>query len=653
MDDMLEQFLVEGRDLVAQASSDLARLSQDPGDRQAIDSAFRAIHTLKGSVTVFALLPAERVLHAAEDILDRARKKALALDGEAIAGLLACIDQTDRWIDDMERGGVLPPQALEDGERIVARLPSLGSAPAIAAASQPTRAGSGPEEEWLDGLRHREGPAIARVGGILTAFRYVPDADCFFRGEDPLVAIDGVPDVIALSMLPGDGQWPDAQSLEPFSCFSLFEGVSMAPEDDVRAAFRLGTGVLSIAVFAANEVQEAQEEGAGSAKPSARILRVQAERLDGLAEGLGDLVVAINGLAPIAAELAARDPRLAARLRGLHGAIERAADRMRRDLATVRLVPLESTVRRLPRIAREVAENLGKKVRLSMTGAALEVDKQIAEGLFEPLLHLLRNAIDHGIEAPDARRAAGKEAEGEVDLWFERQGDRVVANLRDDGAGMSAARIRQAAVDRGMVSVEAANALDDEQALGLIFQPGFTTASAVSQVSGRGVGMDAVRAAVEILRGTIAVRSTPGSGTTFRIDVPANALTTSLLVVSVAEERYGISLDQVVETVRLDRRSLRPLGSGIACVMRDRTIPVLDLAALLDAKARPGPHARLVITSLQGEPVALEVDGFDERIDTVVRPPRGMLASMRGVMGSAVTADGGVLIVLDIPELVA
>ncbi len=646
MDDMLEQFLLEGRDLVAQASSDFALLSRDRNDRSAIDSAFRAIHTLKGSVTVFALLPAERVLHAAEDILERARRTGEGLEPQAIAGLVACIDQTDRWIDAMERDGVLPPDALEVGDRTIATLPvTAGARPDAVAPSTP----SAPVEDWLERLRHRESKAITRVGGTLTAFRYIPDEDCFFRGEDPLVSIEGVPDLIALSMEPHDGQWPDAQSLEPFSCFSYFEGLSTASEAEVRAAFRLASGTLKTAVFAAIDDEDETE----SARPVARVLRVPAERLDGLAEGLGDLIVAINGLAPAIAEVAARDPALAARLRGSHGAIERAADRMHRDLAAVRLVPLESSLRRLPRLAREIADNLGKKVRLTITGAAMEVDKQIAEGMFEPLLHLVRNAIDHGVEAPDARLAAGKDAEGRVELSFQRQGDRVVAILRDDGAGMSAARIRQAAIERDILSAEAAHALGGDQVLALIFQAGFTTARSVSQVSGRGVGMDAVRVAVDAMRGAITVESAAGSGTTFRIEVPANALTTALLVVSVAEERYGISLDQVVETVRMKRSSLLPVGSGVACVMRERTIPVLDLATLIDTKARPGPDARLVITSLQGGPVALEVDGFAERIDTVVRPPRGMLASMRGVMGSAVTADGGVLIVLDIAELAA
>jgi len=281
------------------------------------------------------------------------------------------------------------------------------------------------------------------------------------------------------------------------------------------------------------------------------------------------------------------------------------------------------------------------------------VDKQIADGLFEPLLHLVRNAVDHGIEAPDARREAGKDERGRIALGFRREGDRIAVTLSDDGAGMDPDRIRRTAVERGLLTPEAADAFDDGHALRLIFRPGFSTTVAVSQVSGRGVGMDIVQNAVEAMRGTIAVESWHGRGTNFHINLPVSALTTPLLVVEVAQERYGLALEQVVETVRIDRSALLPVGGGVACVLRDRTIPVLHLGSLLETEPCDGLHARLVITRIRDEAVALQVDGFGERIDAVLRPPGRMLAAMRGIMGSALTPEGDVLVVLDIPELVA
>ncbi|HUD27598.1 MAG TPA: chemotaxis protein CheA [Novosphingobium sp.] len=641
MDELLEQFLIEGRELVAQAGKDLSALARDPRDAAAIDSAFRAIHTLKGSFGVFALAPAERLLHAAEDMLDRARRDAGVLDGGTVAALVACLDQTDRWIDDMERSGALP----DDAERV-----STASTALLKPAASPAKAGAEPSRpaEWVEALKTREADLIAQAGAALVVFRYAPDAECFFRGEDPLVVAEAVPGLLALAVLPTGGDWPGAEELEPFSCFSVLEGLSTSSLEEVQAAFRMQPDQVQLARIEPTAAEKAPGEARGDAT-----LRVDAARLDALADGLGDLIVAINALAPLAAEAQQVDRALAARIRAAQAGIEGVTAKLHRNLAAVRMVPLEPVLRRLPRMAREIAETLGKRVSLSISGEGIEVDKQVADGLFEPLLHLLRNALDHGIESPDDRAAAGKPPEGAVSLSFRRDGDRITATLRDDGAGMDPGRIRQAAVARGLLAADAAAALSEAAALQLIFLPGFSTAGTVTEVSGRGVGMDAVRAAVEKLRGTIEIDSARAQGTAFHIHLPVNALTTRLLVVEVAGERYGVALDQVVETVRVDRAALLPVGTGLACVLRDRTVPVLDLAELLDAQAVQGDHAKLVVTRSRGEPVALRVDAFAERIDTVLRPPGGLLASARGVIGSALMGDGGVLLVLDLPELAA
>ncbi|MCE7798162.1 chemotaxis protein CheA [Sphingobium sufflavum] len=641
MDELLEQFLIEGRELVAQGGNDLAALAHDPQDAAAIDSAFRAFHTLKGSVALFAMQPAERLLHAAEDILERARKGANPLDGDAVTALLACLDQTDRWIDDMERQGALPGDAQGVSERIAALL--------TATPCEDTPAAPTPDDpaDWIATLMVREASAIAQANAPLTAFRYTPDPACFFRGEDPLSVVEAVPDMVALAILPVDGAWPASKAIEAFSCFSILEGLSAASLDVVRAAFRLQPDQVQFAPIAPVEAVRQASESHGES----RMLRVDSARLDAMADGLGDLIVAINSLTPLADTAQQQDRALALTIRSVQASIERAAGKLHRDLSAVRMVPLAPALRRLPRIARETADSLGKAVTLTITGETLEVDKQIADGLFEPLLHLLRNAIDHGLETPDQRRAVGKDRDGSISLSFQRSGDTVIATLSDDGAGIDPHRVRQTAIARGLITQEAAAALSDAAALRLILLPGFSTAATLTEVSGRGVGMDAVQAAVARLRGTVEIESIIGKGTRFSLHLPANALTTRLLVVEVGPERYGVSLDQVLETVRVDRAALMPVGGGLACVLRDRTIPLLDLAALLHLRGVEGPYAKLLITQSSGERVALRVDGFGERIDTVVRPATGVLASARGVIGSALLGDGSVLLVLDLPEL--
>ncbi|MEJ5979342.1 chemotaxis protein CheW [Novosphingobium sp. PS1R-30] len=647
MDELLEQFLIESRDLIAAASRDFASLARNPHGTGSIDSAFRAIHTLKGSVAIFDMGPAEQVLHAAEDILERARKGTAELDEATVASLVACLDQVDRWVDEIEKAGALLPQASDLAGQLVSGLteasPSTPAAGPIAEAAN---------ETWVADLLAREAAALAGPNQALTAFRYTPDADSFFRGDDPLAVVAAVPDLLSLAILPVQGKWPVAADFEPFVCLSVLEGISAAPRDRVAAAFRLMPDQVAFAVLDQSSEQTIGQNTEHEVRGN-RILRVDSERVDALGDALGELLVALNGVAPLADHAATFDRSLAGKIRSVQADLERAASDLRTSVNAVRAVRLEPTLRRVPRLVREIAESLGKTVHFEITGQDIEIDKQIADGLFEPLLHLVRNAIDHGIECGNEREACGKPMVGRVSLDFHREGDAVLALLRDDGAGMDPERIRKVASERGVLSPEAAEALSDAAAIRLIFAPGFSTAETVTELSGRGVGMNAVETAVEALRGTIGVESALGAGTTITMRFPANALTQRLLVIEAGGERYGISLDQIVETVGVDNDRLLPVGSGFACVLHGRTVPVLSLAGLLGGRDRDQAIAKLVVTRSGGEAVALRVDGFGERIDTLVRRPTGMLSSVPGVTGSALLADGGVLLVLDLPELAA
>ena len=648
MDELLAQFLIEGRDLVAEASRDFSLLARDAGNAEALDSAFRAIHTLKGSVAIFDMAPAEQILHAAEDVLDRARKAVIFLAPATIDGLVACLDKVDRWIDHMEESGKLPTGAAQEAAEVLALIEGKDRATGIAVAEDD------PDDhaDWLPALLDRHSDVIDDAGDVLTVFRYSPDADCFFRGDDPLSTVSAVSDLVALSMQPRDRDWPDITDLDPFSCICIFEGLSAAPMQVVAAAFRLVPD--QVVIRAVDMSRKAQTHSAsGGEVRSGTQMRVDPARVEALADGLGELIVAINSIAPVSDRLARGDPPLAANLRKTQATLERIAGELHRSVMAVRSVPLEPALRRLPRLVREISETLGKRVRFTMSLNALEVDRHIADGLFEPILHLLRNALDHGLETEDIRTAAGKAGEGRISLDARRDGDSILIVLRDDGAGIDPVRIKVRAVEKGLIEQQEAEQLSAAAALQLIFIPGFSTAQTVTEVSGRGVGMDAVRNAVTRLRGSVEVASDVGDGTTFRLRLPVNSLTTRLLVIESGGERYGVALDQIVETVRIDAGALISVGLGRACVLRGRTVPVLSLAHLLGHDEEESAAVKLVVTQSGGESVALIVDGFAERIDTVVRPTRGMLSTLPGVMGSALLGDGEVLLVLDLPELAA
>jgi two-component system chemotaxis sensor kinase CheA len=297
---------------------------------------------------------------------------------------------------------------------------------------------------------------------------------------------------------------------------------------------------------------------------------------------------------------------------------------------------------------------LGKPIAFEVLGEEVEADKAVVEGLFQPLLHLLRNAVDHGIEPGTRRAAAGKPAAGRVTLQAARRGDQILVSVQDDGAGLDPAMLRQAALRRGLGTAASIEALDDTAALELIFTPGFSTAGTVSALSGRGVGMDAVRAAVEGLGGRVSLTSVPGQGTTVQLVLPRATVVTTVLTVTLGGERFGVPIEVVTETLRLPVALIQPIGPGEAFVFRGRTLPLLRLSALLGLPTRPrqASTAKLLVVACGAQQVGIEVDGFAARTDLLLRPMSGLLAGMSGVLGTALLADGLVLLVLDLPELI-
>ena len=637
MDELLQQFLIEAPDLIAQATADLEQLAQNAADRARIDSAFRAVHTLKGSVAIFDMAPAGRALHAAEDLLERARAGSQPLDSEGVAALIAVLDETDRWVDSMEQTGALPANAGSVADRLIAAFAGsdLSSSPGV-------------QIEWLGSLRSRERATIDGAETDLVAFRYSPDSECFFRGEDPLAIVGAVPDIVAFAILPNE-PWPALADFEPFRCSVTLEGLSSAPLADVRSALRLIADQLATAIIPVSD--RPQDDLAPSTIQ--RALRIDSARVDALADGVGELIIASHTLSHVAEEADRIDAQFGAKVHAAQAELDRAVEGMRRSVMAVRMVSLASSLRRLPRTVREIAAGLGKPVRFEMRGEATEVDKGIADAIYEPLLHLVRNALDHGIEPPEARSAAGKAELATLKLDIGRDGDRVVIALSDDGAGIDPARIRDVAVERQVIDRETADSMDDAHAIRLIFAAGFSTASEVSAVSGRGVGLDAVQTAVDDLGGTIEIASTVGSGTAFFLRLPLNAIMTRLLIVAAAGDRYAVPLDRIIETVSVPSEHILAVGTGRACVLRDRTLPILELATMLGRESEPAPLTKLLVTEAATEPVGIVVDGFGQRIDGIVRPRSGLLAGVPGVAGTTLLGDGGLLLVLDLAELVA
>jgi two-component system chemotaxis sensor kinase CheA len=377
--------------------------------------------------------------------------------------------------------------------------------------------------------------------------------------------------------------------------------------------------------------------------------------VDALADVVGELIVAKNGLAHLATEAARVSPEFARALSAQQATIARLAGEMQRGVTGLRTVKLAQTFRRLPRVVRETAARVGKQVRLEVHGSEIDADKTVVDALYEPLLHVLRNAVDHGIESAQGRVEAGKPAIGVVSLQAVRQGDEIVVTVTDDGAGIDPANVRQTAFRRGVMPAEQVHAMDDAASLDLVFAPGFSTAASVTETSGRGVGLDAVRRAMEALGGRAGMSSEPGRGSRLRLAVPLAVSVTTVIIVRAGSERYGVPLDMIVETARIPRTHILPVGRGLAFVLRDRTIPFVQLADLLDCpvNGHDAEEARVLIMADGNQRIGLGVDSFGERMDTVLRPLQGLLSSLRGTQGTALLGDGSVLLVLNVLDLIA
>lgn len=644
MDELLEQFLIETPELIQQASDATMTLLDGP-DAAAIDQAFRAVHTLKGSVALFRMEPLLQVLHAAEDMLGGIRSGAHAPASDKLDVLLRLLNDMESWLPEMAASdGELPASAGDACRRLVEDLRSgTASAPARA-----TESGTG----WAHALLAERSIDLTH-GETVLALRYAPDADCFFRGEDPLGLIRSVPDLLAVDIRP-DADIALDEGFDPFRCHLVIQALTRARRSEVEPLFSSVGDQVWFAELSGGRSQADARQPAGSDIAGAA-LRVDAERVDRLMDIVSELVVAKNSLGHLAALVDQDLPKqvLHRRIQASKLSLDRLVGDLHQAVVRVRMVPLRRALQRLPRLVRETAARLSKDVAFSMRGGEIEADKALVDGLFEPLLHLLRNAIDHGVETAEARAAAGKPPQGIVTLHCARAGDLLTVSIADDGRGMDPSALRQAAKAKRLMTEGAIDAMSDSEALNLVFTAGFSTMREVSDISGRGVGMDAVRHAVEQLGGRVTLESRVGAGTNVDLTLPLSAVLSRILTVNVAGETYGVMMDDVRETVRVPVAGVIPIGTGEAFVLRDRTVSLLRLKRLLGMMedATIAEDHKVLIFDTAGDRIGIAVDALGERLDVIIRPVGAFLSALPGISGTTLRGDGSVLMILDPLEL--
>ena len=395
---------------------------------------------------------------------------------------------------------------------------------------------------------------------------------------------------------------------------------------------------------------------AASERPVDRVLRVSEAKIEALVNLAGELVVARNALS-YSVKQVERDldgSEVARSIQRARDAIDRLVTELHGSVLQLRMVPVAQLFGSFPRLVRDVARQLDKKVELVTSGETTEVDKTIMDRLFEPMVHLVRNALDHGIEDPGQRQAAGKSEAAKISIAASRRGDRLLVEVTDDGRGIDPAVVRRKASERQVLPRDELDALTDEAAVDLVFSAGFSTASIVSDISGRGFGMDVVRTAIEQIGGRVSLESKVGLGTTVRLDLPMTIAMSRIMVVEAGGQSFGIAMEAVSETVRVPPDRVSTIKNNDGFVLRDRIVPIVSLAELMNLPGRKRDVAEprlLVVMEAAGRIAAFEIDAVRDRLDVVLKPMQGLLSGARGYAGTTLLGNGQVLLVLDVKEI--
>ena len=606
---------------------------------------FRGLHTLKGSGAMFGLDALAAFTHHCESAFDGVRKGSVALSQPLISVILAAQDHMRLLLDD---GDELGPAS----DLILARLQAvLGEAPEPVPASLPARP--------------------SRGAGWRLSFRLPPDA--MANGTNPVILLGELRALGECRIVARTDAIPPLAALVPTQCHigwdvtlatdaprSAIEDVFIFVMDDMQLEIEPLAGDDSAitardveappqpdqapSTIPAPDPEPAAAKAPERGAPSATV-RVPAERLDELMERVGELVIAQSRLSQLA------HSGTDFMLRSVSEEIARLASELRETMMVLRMVPVGTLFARFRRLVHDLAGETGKTIELVTDGEATEIDKTVIERLADPLVHLIRNACDHGLEAPDGRRAAGKPVTGRIRLSAHQAGGEVVITIRDDGRGIDRVRVRAKAEAQGLI--QPGQTVSDHELLNMIFHPGFSTAAHVTNLSGRGVGMDVVKRTIEGLRGTLDVASVPGKGSTMALRLPLTLAIIDGLLVRVGTARYVIPLSAVEECIELSlEEDLRSRGRSFI-TLRDRLVPFLRLRETLSTGTRPDVHQKIVVVAIGAERVGLLVDQIVGNHQTVIKSMSPLHRDVATFSGATILGHGEVALILDVGALIA
>ncbi|HVJ54438.1 MAG TPA: chemotaxis protein CheA [Aliidongia sp.] len=646
--DPADMFRQEAQELLEVLEQNLLDLGLTPDDQDLIGSAFRALHTIKGSGAMFGFDRVAAFTHHVETAFDQVRKGKVAPSPALIQVALAAKDHMRMLIEQPEQANDAAGDAiLKDLQQVVDGVEA------------PAETAPAPSAE------------IKPEGLVTWRLRFRLAKDSMAMGTNPLLLLDELRELGQATVTALTDEIPSIEEIDPNCCYlawdvklttdrpqSAIEEVFMFVIDDMEFDLQRidATPVETTAIAAPGTVQPVEEVAhaapAGlqkrreppSAKTAAGSIRVPAERLDELMDRVGELVIAQARLRQVAAS--SHDGQV----KSVAEEVERLVLELRDTTMGIRMLPIGSLFGRFRRLVHDLSSELGKSVELVTIGEETELDKTVVERLNDPLVHLIRNSIDHGLELPEVRLQAGKAAQGRVVLTARHAGAQVLISITDDGRGLDRDRIRARAEENGLIVP--GTKLTDNELFQVLFQPGFSTAREVTSISGRGVGMDVVKRTIESLRGTIDMTSRPGGGTEVTLRLPLTLAIIDGLLIRVGSGRYVIPLSAVEECVELSpEEDARSRGRSFLNI-RDELVPFLRLRELFNATTAVDPYPKVVIVSSGDLRVGLVVDQVIGDHQTVIKSLSRLHADVGTFSGATILGDGTVALILDVANLV-
>ncbi|MBG6921763.1 chemotaxis protein CheA [Pseudomonas aeruginosa] len=684
-EEILQDFLVEAGEILEQLSEQLVELESRPDDMDLLNAIFRGFHTVKGGAGFLQLNALVECCHIAENVFDILRKGERRVSSELMDVVLQALDTVNAMFDQVREQSEPTPATPELLAALARLAEPEGAAPAEPvqappAAVPPAEPAAPPEapaqsassditddefEQLLDALQGDEAPASA-----------VAEAPAAPAGDE----ISDAEFEALLDQLHGKGQFvPPAVSAEPAQVpAEAVEPAAAAAGDDIsddefealldelhgKGKFNGASEAVAAAAAVAKNIAAKSPAAkpvapakAAAARPAApdrpaaseaeTTVRVDTARLDEIMNMVGELVLVRNRLVRLG--LNSGDEAMAKAVANL----DVVTGDLQMSVMKTRMQPIKKVFGRFPRLVRDLARNMKKEINLELVGEETDLDKNLVEALADPLVHLVRNAVDHGIESPEEREAAGKPRVGQVVLSAEQEGDHILLMITDDGKGMDAEVLRNKAVEKGLLERDAADRLTDLECYNLIFAPGFSTKTEISDVSGRGVGMDVVKTKISQLNGTVNVFSQKGSGSKIVIKVPLTLAIMPTLMVMLGSQAFAFPLVNVNEIFHLDLSRTNVVDGQEVVIVRDKALPLFYLKRWLvpSAAHEEQGEGHVVILSVGTQRIGFVVDQLVGQEEVVIKPLGKMLQGTPGMAGATITGDGRIALILDVPSM--